>query len=104
MMVGARAGQTTFGVFYGTTDHPNNVVIFAEETRILGGAEMVDGSGRRLATRGIPVLTVLAQSPNRFIEFNTTDASAGINLVPDYSGLPVSTPVKTLSLNTAGWT
>src|SRR5437773_3426383 len=71
MMVGARAGQTTFGVFYGTSDHPNNVVIFAEETRILGGAEIVDGSGQRLATRGIPVQTVLAQSLNRFIEFNT---------------------------------
>src|SRR5437667_114784 len=104
MMVGARAGQTTFGVFYGTSDHPNNVVIFAEETRILGGAEIVDGSGQRLATRGIPVQTVLAQSLNRFIEFNTTNASAGINLVPDYSGLAVSIPVKTLNLNTAGWT
>src|SRR5213593_3987077 len=49
MMVGVRAGQTTFGVFYGTSEHPNNVVIFAEETRILGGAEIVDGSGKRLA-------------------------------------------------------
>src|SRR5439155_11483139 len=36
MMVGVRAGQTTFGVFYGTSEHPNNVVIFAEEKRILG--------------------------------------------------------------------
>src|SRR5439155_42421 len=104
MMVGVRAGQTTFGVFYGTSDHPNNVVIFAEETRILGGAEIVDGSGQRLATRGIPVQTVLAQSLNRFIEFNTTNASAGINLVPDYTGLAVNIPVKTLNLNTAGWT
>src|SRR2546425_9589133 len=108
MMVGVRAGQTTFGVFYGvfygTNDHPNNVVIFAEETRILGGAEIVDGSGQRLATRGIPVQTVLAQSLNRFIEFNTTNASAGINLVPDYTGLAVNIPVKTLNLNTAGWT
>src|SRR6266571_2668913 len=104
MMVGVRAGLTTFGVFYGTSDHPNNVVIFAEETRILGGAEIVDGSGQRLATRGIPVQTVLAQSLNRFIEFNTTNASAGINLVPDYTGLAVNIPVKTLNLNTAGWT
>ena len=104
MMVGVRAGQTTFGIFYGTSDHPNNVVIFAEETRILGGAEIVDGSGQRLATRGIPVQTVLAQSLNRFIEFNTTNASAGINLVPDYTGLVVNIPVKTLNLNTAGWT
>ena len=104
MMVGVRAGQTTFGIFYGTSDHPNNVVIFAEETRILGGAEIVDGSGQRLATRGIPVQTVLAQSLNRFIEFNTTNASAGINLVPDYTGLAVNIPVKTLNLNTAGWT
>src|SRR5207245_6117397 len=104
MMVGVRAGQTTFGVFYGTTDHPNNVVIFAEETRILGGAEIVDGSGQRLATRGIPVQTVLAQSLNRFIEFNTTNASAGINLIPDYTGLVVNIPVKTVNWKTAGWT
>src|SRR3989442_5391989 len=104
MMVGVRAGQTTFGVFYGTSDHPNNVVIFAEETRILGGAEIVDASGQRLATRGIPVQTVLAQSLNRFIEFNTTNASAGINLVPEYTGLAVNIPAKTLNLNTAGWT
>src|SRR5207245_10420594 len=45
MMVGVRAGQTTFGVLYGTSDDPNNVVIFAEESQILGGSEIVDGSG-----------------------------------------------------------
>jgi hypothetical protein len=104
MMVGVRAGQTMFGVFYGTSDHPNNVVIFAEETRVLGGADIVDASGEHLATRGIPVQTVLAQSLNRFIEFNTTNANAGINLVPNYTGLLVNIPVKALNLNTGAWT
>src|SRR5437879_13747663 len=69
MMVGVRAGQTTFGVFYGTSDHPNNVVIFAEETRIFGGAASVDGSGKRLAPGGIPVETALAQSLTPFLDY-----------------------------------
>src|SRR2546422_9638946 len=103
MMVGVRAGQTTFGVFYGTSGHPNNVVIFAEETRTLGGAEIVDGSGQRPPTRGIPDQPVLPQSLNRVIGFKTANASAGINLLPDYTRLAVNIPGKTLHLNNARW-
>src|SRR2546428_12789970 len=46
MMVGGRAGQTTFGVFYGKSEHPHHVVIFAVATRALGGAGGVGGYGR----------------------------------------------------------
>src|SRR3989442_7711229 len=63
MMVGVRAGQTTFGAFYGTSEHPNNVVIFAEETRALRSAEILGASRPRPTMRGIPVQTVRAQSP-----------------------------------------
>src|SRR3989442_15411882 len=38
MMVGVGAGQTTFGVFYAPSDHPNNGVSFAEGRGIRGGA------------------------------------------------------------------
>src|SRR2546428_5176562 len=71
MMEGVRAGQTTFGVFYGTSGHPNNVVIFAEETRTLGGAEIGDPTRPGPAHHGIPAQTDSDQSPDRFIEFPT---------------------------------
>src|SRR5437899_2011608 len=104
MMVGVRAGQTTFGVFYGTSEHPNNVVIFAEETRVLGGAEIVDASGQRLAMRGIPVQTVLAQSLNRFIEFNRTISGPSVVLGAKYDhvieGWDFADPGNRLALET----
>src|SRR2546428_7375572 len=43
MMVGWGAAHTTFGVLYGTGDHPNHVVIFAAETPIVGTARQADG-------------------------------------------------------------
>ena len=104
--VGVTAGGTNFGVLYGTTANPNEVVIFAEYTRFLGGANVVDAQGQQLAVRGIPVQTVLAQSLDRFIEFDTVNASAGFGLFSD-SGLPLTTtvnlPIKALNLRTGMW-
>ena len=105
--VGVTAGATNFGVLYGTAANPNRVVIFAEYTRFLGGANVVNEQGQQLAVRGIPVQTVLAQSLDRFIEFQTVNASAGFGLFSD-SGVPltvtVNQPVKALNLATGAWT
>src|SRR5205823_7808500 len=61
-LVAVKAGDALFGVRYGTSVHPNDVLIFAEYKRFLGGADIVDAQGNHLTTRGIPVYTVLAQS------------------------------------------
>jgi hypothetical protein len=104
--VGVSAGATHFGVLYGTPANPNRVVIFAEYTRYLGGANVVSQSGQQLSVRGIPVDTVLAQSLDRFIEFKTVNVTDGFGLFSD-SGTPllttVNVPVKALNLRTGTW-
>ena len=104
--VGVTAGDTNFGVLYGTAANPNNVIIFAEYSRFLGGANVVNQQGQQLAVRGIPVRTVMGESLDRFIEFRTVNASAGFGLFSD-SGQPLSTtvnqPVKALNLHTGAW-
>jgi len=103
-VVAVKAGDALFGVRYGTTNHLNDVVIFAEYKRFLGGAEIVDAQGNLLATRGIPVYTVLAQSLSRFIEFRTVNATDGYDLTTfDRFAAPLTqnVPVKALALVTA---
>ncbi len=104
--VGVSAGNTHFGVLYGTQANPNRIVIFAEYTRYLGGADVVSASGQQLAVRGIPVDTVLAQSLDRFIEFKTVNVTDGFGLFSD-TGTPttdtVNVPVKALNLRTGAW-
>ena len=105
-VVGVKAGDALFGVRYGTLDHPNDLVIFAEYKRFLGGAEIYDAEGNHLATRGIPVYTVLGQSLSRMIEFNDTDGDGLLNFYDvNETGaiVHVDTPVKALSLATS-WT
>src|SRR5216117_4277085 len=79
-LVAVKAGDALFGVRYGSNAHANDIVIFAEYKRFLGGADIVDAQGNHLATRGIPVYTVLAQSLSRFIEFRHVNASDGFDL------------------------
>ncbi len=101
-----RAGDATFGVRYGTTTNPNDVMIFAEYTRFLGAADIVDEQGRQLGTRGIPVHTVMGQSLNRFIEFQTRNETSGFDMFSANGTpveMPVNVPVKALRLDTA-WT
>ncbi len=104
--VGVTAGSTHFGVLYGTQADPNRVVIFAEYTRFLGGANVVNQESQQLAVRGIPVQTVLAQSLDRLIEFKTANITDGFGLFSD-SGQPltytVNVPVKALNLHTGAW-
>ena len=104
--VGVTAGSTHFGVLYGTPAQPNRVVIFAEYTRFLGGANVVNEQGQQIAVRGIPVETVMAQSLDRFIEFKTVNVSDGFGLFTD-SGSPTfinaNVPIKALNLRTGAW-
>ncbi len=104
--VGVRAGSTNFGVLYGTQAQPNRVIIFAEYTRFLGGATVVNEQGQQVAVRGIPVDTVMAQSLDRFIEFQTVNVTDGFGLFTD-SGVPslitVNAPVKAVNLHTGAW-
>src|SRR5205807_1812367 len=79
-LVAVKAGDALFGVRYGSNAHANDIVIFAEYKRFLGGADIVDAQGNHLATRGIPVYTVLAQRLSRFIEFRHVNASDGFDL------------------------
>ncbi len=104
--VGVSAGNTHFGVVYGTPTNPNRVYIFAEYTRYLGGANVVNQQGQQIAVRGIPVDTVLGESLDRFIEFRTVNVSDGFGLFSD-SGTPmtitVNQPVKWLYLRSDAW-
>src|SRR5438309_4487455 len=106
-LVAVKAGDALFGVRYGSSVHPNDIVIFAEYKRFLGGADIVDAQGNHLATRGIPVYTVLAQSLSRFIEFRLVNATDGFDLTSWDHLLPVpltqNVPMKALPLTTA-WT
>src|SRR5467141_3501557 len=101
-LVAVKAGDALFGVRYGVSNHTNDVVIFAEYKRFLGGAEVVDAQGNYLATRGIPVYTVFAQSLSRFIEFQQRNVSDGFDLTSVDQLLPMpitqNVPVKALSL------
>src|SRR6267378_3693060 len=107
-LVAVKAGDALFGVRYGSTARPNDIVIFAEYKRFLGGADVVDAQGNHLTTRGIPVYTVFAQRLAGFIEFRQVNASDGFDLSvfdPGH-GLPIpltrNVPVKGLPL-TAVW-
>ena len=105
--VGVHAGNANFGVLYGTPANPNRIVIFAEYTRYLGGADVVNEQGQSLATRGIPVQTVLAQSLDRFIEFRTYNVTDGFGLFGNSSTPTFITgnlPVKALNLRPGEWT
>jgi hypothetical protein len=104
-VVAVKAGDTLFGVRYGTAEHPGNLVIFAEYTRYLGIADIVDNQGNYLQTRGIPVVTVIGQSLDGFIEFEDRDGDGLLNFYDvDRNGTIVRTdvPVKGLLLN-ASW-
>jgi len=102
-MIAVKAGDAVFGVRYGVDGRANDIVIFAEYKRFLGAAEIVDERGRYLATRGIPVFTVLAQSLTRFIEFQKVNETEGYDLqsVDGLASLSRNLPVKVLSLVTA---
>jgi hypothetical protein len=103
-LVAVKAGDALFGVRYGTSVHPNDVVIFAEYKRFLGGADIVDPQGEHLATRGIPVYTVFGQRLTHFIEFRTANASDGFDLASFetlFPSLTANLPVKGATLTTA---
>src|SRR3989441_7931631 len=63
-LIAVKAGNALFGVRYGTSDHMNDIVIFAEYNRFLGGAQVVDGQGNEPASRGIPLYTALPHRRN----------------------------------------
>src|SRR3989304_2155098 len=102
-VVGVTAGDALFGVRYGTAEQANDLVIFAEYKRFLGGADVVDASGDRLATRGIPVVNLLAQELLRFIEFQHVNATDGYDLfsVGRIGSESRNLPVKALNLVTS---
>lgn len=103
---GVSAGGDNFGVLYGTDANPNRIVIFAEYTRYLGGATVVNQQGQQIAVRGIPVRTVMAQSLDRFIEFRKVTSNDTFNLFSTNgtaSTITYNVPVKALNLRTGAW-
>jgi len=103
-LVAVRAGDAIFGVRYGSERQPNDVVIFAEYKRFLGGADIVDAEGNLVRSKGIPVFTLVGQSLNGFIEFDDRDGDGLLNfLAVNETGDIVRNdhPVKALRLNTS---
>src|SRR2546428_6508809 len=66
-LIAVKAGDALFGVRYGTRDHLNDIVIFPDNKRFLGVAQIANGQGNALTSRGIPEYTVLAHSLKQFI-------------------------------------
>ncbi len=103
-VVAVQTGETTFGVRYGTQDHPNDLMIFAEYRRYLGGADLYDHDGNYLRSQGIPVYTLLAQRLDVLVEFNDTNQDGLLNFhaVDRFGNVSGNdTPVKALALTTA---
>jgi len=69
------AGNTNFGVVYGTTQDPNKLYIVADYKRYIAGVDYYDAQGNFIKTQGVPVWTVFAQSLDRFVEFKDTDGN-----------------------------
>ena len=97
------AGNTDFGVIYGTPANPNKIYIFADEKRYLAGVDFYDAGGNLIRTRGIPVWTVYAQSLERMIEFKDTDGNNRFDLRMWEGGMDgLDVPIKGLNL-VRGW-
>jgi hypothetical protein len=98
------AGNTNFGVVYGTTQDPNKLYIFADYKRFIAGVDYYDAQGNFIKTQGVPVWTVFAQSLDRLIEFKDTDGNHRFDLRM-WDGMMENhdVPVKSLSLVQA-WT
>jgi len=78
--ISVRAGDARVGVVYGTAVHPNQLYVFAEYKRFLGGADIYDSRGSYLRSTGIPVYTVFGQSFDSLIEFRDTNNDSLFNL------------------------
>lgn len=99
-----RAGDARLGVVYGTPAHPNQLYVFAEYKRFLGGADIYDSRDNFLRTTGIPVYTVFGQSLDGLVEFQDRDANGLFNLYRyDRNDTTGDQPAKATSLRRA-WT
>jgi len=98
------AGNTNFGVVYGTASNPNKIYIFADYKRYLAGVDFYDSQGNYLRTKGVSVEAVFAQSLDRLIEFRDVDGNHRFDLGM-WDGLRNTSdiPVKGLNL-TRAWT
>jgi hypothetical protein len=98
------AGNTNFGVVYGTAQNPNKLYIFADYKRYIAGADFYDAQGNFIKTRGVPVETVFAQSLDRLIEFKDVDDNNRFDMrMWDGTQMGSDVPVKSLNLVQA-WT
>ncbi len=78
--ISVRAGDARVGVVYGTAAHLNNVYVFAEYKRFLGGADLYDGRDNYLRTSGIPVYTIFGQAFDGMVEFQDRNNDSLLNL------------------------
>ena len=96
-----RAGDARVGVVYGTPETPNNVYVFAEYKRFLGGVDIYDSQGNYLATRSLPVFTIFGQSLDGMIEFEDSDGNGLLNFHSVDRNETHDLPVKATRLNTS---
>ena len=98
------AGNTNFGVVYGTESNKNKVYIVADYKRYIAGVDFYDAQGNLLRTKGVPVWNVFAQSFDRLVEFRDADGNHRFDMRQwDESGMGGDMPVKGLNLIQA-WT
>ncbi len=99
-----KAGDTRFGVIYGTVEHHNKLFIVADYKRYAAGIDVHDSEGNYLRSKGVPVWTVFAQSFDRMVEFRDLDDNYRFDLRRlEDSQVTSDIPVKGLSLIQA-WT
>lgn len=97
--VRVKAGDSSFGVFYGTQAAAGPIRIFAEYARYLGVAEIYDTDGTLIAKRPVPVRTFFGQSLDRLVEFVDLDGDFTVDKgVIEHIGYLPDLPVKGISL------
>ena len=95
-----KAGNTNFGVVYGTQAHENKIYIVADYKRYIAGVDFYDAQGNFLRTKGIPVWTTFAQTLERMVEFKDVDGNYRFDLRRWDQGEEVTSdvPIKELNL------
>lgn len=97
--VAIKAGDVVYGVVYGTESNLNNIYLFTDQKRYLGGVDLYDDNGDFLRSQGIPIDLIFATKLVNVVEFNDMNGDGLFDLrwLRNMSGLG-DKPVKAASL------
>ncbi len=98
--VAVKAGDVVYGVVYGTSSNPNNIYLFTDQKRYIGGADVFDENGDFLRSQGVPLDLIFATKLVNVVEFKDMNGDNLFDLrwMHNMSGLG-DRPVKAASLN-----